>query len=98
LKNSNERSAYSTGLISAAGAYLIWGVIPLYWQFLKPASAPEILAHRVVWSLGLLLLIVFFTKKWTIVKASFKNRRTLLLLFLAAILVTINWGCIYLGC
>ncbi len=97
MKNSKDRSAYSTGIISAAGAYLMWGVIPLYWQFLKPASAPEILAHRVVWSLGLLLLIAFFTKKWTVVKASFTNKRTLLLLFLAAILVTINWGAFIWG-
>jgi chloramphenicol-sensitive protein RarD len=78
--------------LAGVGAYLIWGVVPLYWQLLKPASAPEILSHRVIWSLGLLLIVVYFKKQIHLVKNALKNKRTLLLLGLASILITINWG------
>ena len=43
-----------------AGAYLCWGLFPLYWPLLDPAGSLEALAHRIVWSLvfvGLLLVL-----------------------------------------
>ena len=85
-------SRYNSGLLAGIGAYIIWGFVPLYWQLLKPASAPEILSHRVVWSLGLLLLIVYFRKLTREVKNALFDKRKLGLLALAAIFVTINWG------
>ena len=85
-------SSYNSGLLAGIGAYVIWGFVPLYWQLLKPASAPEILSHRVVWSLGLLLIIVYFKKLKNEVVDALKNRKKLLLLASAAIFVTINWG------
>ena len=78
--------------MAGIGAYIIWGFVPLYWQLLKPASAPEILSHRVVWSLGLLLIIVYFRKLSNEVKNALLDKRKLGLLALAAIFVTINWG------
>jgi chloramphenicol-sensitive protein RarD len=92
LNTAEQRSRYNSGLLAGVGAYLIWGVVPLYWQLLKPASAPEILAHRVVWSLGLLLVIVYFRKLMDEVKAAFFNKQKMILLFFASILITINWG------
>jgi len=71
LNEAEQKSRYNSGLLAGVGAYLIWGVIPLYWQLLKPASAPEILAHRVVWSFGLLLVIVYFRNLMVEVKATF---------------------------
>ena len=87
-----DTSRYNSGLLAGIGAYIIWGFVPLYWQLLKPASAPEILSHRVVWSLGLLLLIVYFRKLTREVKIALFDKRKLGLLALAAIFVTINWG------
>jgi chloramphenicol-sensitive protein RarD len=87
-----DTSRYNSGLLAGIGAYIIWGFVPLYWQLLKPASAPEILSHRVVWSLGLLLLIVYFRKLTREVKNALFDKRKLGLLALAAIFVTINWG------
>lgn len=40
------------GVLAGAGAYLLWGIFPLYWPLLQPATATEILAHRIVWSLA----------------------------------------------
>lgn len=92
MNQAEQKARYNSGLLAGVGAYLIWGVVPLYWQLLKPASAPEILAHRVVWSLGLLLVIVYFKNLMVEVKAAFADKQKLLLLFFASILITINWG------
>lgn len=90
--NNQDTKSYNSGLLAGIGAYIIWGFVPLYWQLLKPASAPEILSHRVVWSLGLLLIIVYFRKLSNEVKNALLDKRKLGLLTLAAIFVTINWG------
>jgi len=39
-------------------AYLAWGLFPLYFPLLEPAGAVEILAHRVLWSLALVGLVL----------------------------------------
>ncbi|MEY3470144.1 MAG: EamA family transporter RarD, partial [Actinomycetota bacterium] len=88
--NNPDTKSYNAGLLAGIGAYIIWGFVPLYWQLLKPASAPEILSHRVVWSLGLLLIIVYFRKLSKEVKSALFDKRKLGLLALAAIFVTIN--------
>ena len=92
MNQAEQKARYNSGLLAGVGAYLIWGVVPLYWQLLKPASAPEILAHRVVWSLGLLLVIVYFRNLMVEVKAALVDKQKMLLLFFASILITINWG------
>ena len=92
MNQAEQKARYNSGLLAGVGAYLIWGVVPLYWQLLKPASALEILAHRVVWSLGLLLVIVYFRNLMVEVKAALVDKQKMLLLFFASILITINWG------
>lgn len=51
------------GLASGIGA-LLWDLLPLYFPLLAPAGAVEIIAHRVVWSLGSCLLILGLTRSW----------------------------------
>ncbi|MGN6473985.1 MAG: EamA family transporter RarD, partial [Mycobacteriales bacterium] len=73
-------------------AYLIWGMFPLYWPLLEPAGAVEILAHRVVWSLGsvvLLLLAMSGRRAW---RGLPRDARSLGLLTAAGVLIGINWG------
>jgi chloramphenicol-sensitive protein RarD len=70
----------------------MWGLVPLYWPLLKPASAMEILSHRVVWSLVFLLIIVYFKKLFSEIKVALFDKRKMILLFFASIFITINWG------
>jgi chloramphenicol-sensitive protein RarD len=80
------------GFLLGVAAYGIWGGFPLYWPLLEPAGALEILAHRVLWSLltiGLLLVVLRRTAQF---RALFRNRRTFLLLALAAFTITVNWA------
>jgi len=80
-----------TGLALGAGAYLLWGVLPLYFPLLAPAGAVEIIGHRVVWSLGFCLLLLTVTRGWGPFRSIFRNHRTLGMLSIAAALVAVNW-------
>jgi chloramphenicol-sensitive protein RarD len=73
-------------------AYLAWGFFPLYWPLLEPAGALEILAHRMVWSLVLVGLLLTVRRGWTAVRALAADRGRLWRLTVAAVLVSINWG------
>jgi chloramphenicol-sensitive protein RarD len=92
LNPTDQRSGYNSGLIAGVGAYVMWGLVPLYWPLLKPASAMEILSHRVVWSLVFLLIIVYFKKLFSDIKVALFDKRKMILLFFASIFITINWG------
>ena len=92
MNSTDQRSGYNSGLIAGIGAYVMWGLVPLYWPLLKPASAMEILSHRVVWSLVFLLIIVYFKKLFSDIKVALFDRRKMILLFFASIFITINWG------
>ncbi len=92
MNSTDQRSGYNAGLIAGIGAYVMWGLVPLYWPLLKPASAMEILSHRVVWSLVFLLIIVYFKKLFSDIKVALFDRRKMILLFFASIFITINWG------
>jgi chloramphenicol-sensitive protein RarD len=79
------------GIVYGLAAYGLWGAVPLFWPLVSQASALEILAHRVIWSLVVcvLLLVTVIPKGWW---ARVGNRRSLLLLGTAAALVSVNWG------
>ena len=83
-------SAGRAGLAAGFGAYLLWGLFPLYWPLLEPAAPVEILAHRIAWSLLLLVGLLALTSGFAWLRRL--ERRQAGLLTLAAVLVTINWG------
>jgi chloramphenicol-sensitive protein RarD len=80
------------GTAYAAAAYLLWGLFPLYWPLLEPASAVEVLAHRVVWSLVVVAVLLQLTRRWAQFRAAVADRRRLLRLSLAAVAIALNWG------
>jgi len=47
-----------SGFWSGVAAYTIWGLVPLYWKLLKHVTAIQVLGHRIVWSLAVLLILV----------------------------------------
>jgi chloramphenicol-sensitive protein RarD len=78
------------GLLAGVGAYLLWGLLPLYWPLLEPAGAVEILAHRIAWSLVFVVALLALTSRFGWLRAL--DRRRAGMLALAAVLVTANWG------
>jgi chloramphenicol-sensitive protein RarD len=78
------------GVLFGVGAYVLWGLFPLYWPLLKPAGSVEILAHRIIWSLVAVAVILAAGRHWrwiTRLKAG-----TVAILAVAAIVITVNWG------
>lgn len=85
------------GLLLGVTAYLMWGAFPLYWPLLAPSGPVEILAHRIVWSLLMLGVLVAALRRTTALRALLRNRRTVLLLTVAAVTITVNWGTFIYG-
>jgi chloramphenicol-sensitive protein RarD len=78
------------GLFYGLGAYLMWGVLPLYFKLLGDVSATEIVAHRIVWSLLFLAGLVLTWRRWSKVRAALRPRM-LLILLVTACLIGANW-------
>lgn len=80
------------GLSLGVAAYVMWGAFPLYFPLLEPAGAIEMLAHRIVWSALTTGLLVVLLRRTSQLRALVRDRRTLLLLTLAAGTITVNWA------
>jgi chloramphenicol-sensitive protein RarD len=84
-----------TGILLTAGAYLLWGFLPIYWKAVNHVSAGEILAHRIVWSFVFMLLLIALLGKWSTVikecKAILTNKKQLIAVIFASIMITLNW-------
>ena len=81
----------NTGLCAALGAFLIWGLLPLYWKTISSAIPLEILCHRITWStVATLLLLVLWRKTGTLL-AVLKDTKVVLRFVLTALLLSVNW-------
>ena len=82
-------------MIAALSTYLIWGVLPLYWNLLARAEANEILAHRIIWSFVFMVVVLMVTKRWQSFKedcrALWQNKKRGAILLLAAFTISLNW-------
>jgi chloramphenicol-sensitive protein RarD len=82
---------FRRGLVYGVAAYAVWGAFPLYWPLLEPAAPLEILAHRILWSLAFVTLLLWRTRGWARVGAVLRNRSQRTTLALAAAVITVNW-------
>ena len=71
---------------------MLWGLIPLYWGFLEPASPWEVLAARVIFALACLVVLISAVGQWSIVRGIIADHRRRWLLTGAAVIVSVNWG------
>jgi chloramphenicol-sensitive protein RarD len=78
------------GIVYALGAYIFWGLFPIYWKLLAGIPALQLLGHRIFWSFLLLLGIVLVARQGRILQAAL-NRRVLVIYSVAAVLIAINW-------
>jgi chloramphenicol-sensitive protein RarD len=85
------RSENATGILFGIGAYGLWGMLPIYFLILLPATAVEIVANRVLWSLIFCALLLTVMRSWTTVRTAFANPKVLGTLTIAALLIAVNW-------
>ena len=81
-----------TGGIYGFSAYVLWGIFPLYWPLLAPASALEILAHRFAMSFVMLAAVTSVRRGWTEFMAYARRGRTMWLMIIPSLLIAVNWG------
>ena len=81
------RGAFAIGL----GAYALWGVLPIYFKMLSEVPPVDIVAHRVLWSLPFLALLITATRGWDKVRAAALRPKTVAMLALTALLIGGNW-------
>lgn len=79
------------GLIYGVSAYVLWGMFPLYWPLLEPANPLEIVSHRAVWTLIFCVIVLAITHALKSTLATFRRPKVAIKLFLASILISINW-------
>jgi chloramphenicol-sensitive protein RarD len=79
------------GLIYGVSAYVLWGMFPLYWPLLEPANPLEIVSHRAVWTLVFCLIVLAITHALKSTLATFRRPKVAAKLFLASVLISINW-------
>lgn len=77
------------GTLYGAAAYALWGLFPLFWPLLDPAPALEVLAHRVLWSLLVVVALLQVGRAWARVRVT---RTQFLRLSVASVLLAVNWG------
>jgi chloramphenicol-sensitive protein RarD len=88
---TDAHARFRTGLLLGVGAYLSWGLMPLYFRLIGQVPASEIVAHRVVWSLLFLALLIAVLRRWASVRAALASRTSLLILAATSLLIGINW-------
>ena len=79
------------GIYFALAAFLMWGIAPLYFKAVAEVSALEILAHRIIWSVAFMLLFLMFTGRLKQLTEYKNSPRTLLILGLTAVIISVNW-------
>ncbi|MGW1536335.1 EamA family transporter RarD [Streptomyces aureus] len=87
-----SRGEQRIGLLNGFAAYGMWGLVPLFWPLLKPAGAIEILAHRMVWSLAVVGVLLVVMRRWAWAGELLRQPRKLGLITIAAAVITVNWG------
>lgn len=79
------------GALAAAGGFLFWGLVPVYWKQMQAICAFELIAHRIVWSLVFLLGVLVWQGRFAGLKDSFRRPRLIGLNLLSSLLLTANW-------
>lgn len=79
------------GLAYGVAAYVLWGVMPVYFKQIAAVPAADIVAHRIVWSLLVLAAFLTLARAWHEVRKAIAAPRTLALLALTAVLIAVNW-------
>lgn len=81
----------SAGIMYALGAYIMWGIAPIYFKALSILPAGDVLMHRIIWSSFVLLGLVVGLRQIDKIIVAFRSVKVIGTLFIASILLAINW-------
>ena len=89
--NIQNKDQSLVGAFAALAAFSMWGFIPLYFKAVSHLPAFEILAHRIVWTVFFVGMLIIITGNLKNVHAVFANRKLLATLLLSSLLISLNW-------
>lgn len=79
------------GHLYALLAYVMWGILPLYWKVYEDVGAGEILAHRIIWSVVFVMALVAVTRRWGMLKQGLPDAKSRWAVLMCSILISLNW-------
>lgn len=88
VKSIDDNTA---GVLYGFFAFVLWGLLPLYWKLLEAVPAVEILAHRIFWSFVVVTLVIMLTGGWKTFLASLTDKKKLILIFCCGFIISLNW-------
>jgi chloramphenicol-sensitive protein RarD len=91
LTHSRASSEALRGGLSAAGGFVVWGLVPLYWRQMQSVAAIELIAHRIVWSLAVLLGVIAWRGRFASLRPAFADGRTVGANLASGLLLAANW-------
>jgi chloramphenicol-sensitive protein RarD len=80
-----------SGYLYALGAFGLWGVLPIYWQLIREVPALQVVCHRIIWSVLLLVPLLSWTDQWPVAMAAIRNPATMIRQVAASMFLAINW-------
>ena len=83
--------ARAPALAYAVGAYLSWGLLPIYWRLLQQLPAMEILVQRIVWSALFVLVLMTYQKRWPEFVQAVRTPRDRLTFTITTIIISLIW-------
>ena len=86
------QSQYRQGLISSLSCGILWGIIPIYWQWLKPIPSSVIIFYRIALVAAVCLIASLILYDKSVILSALKDRRTMAKYIAAGILITANWS------
>lgn len=86
------QTSSKSGIFYALTAFTLWAIAPIYFKEMSFVPAQEILAHRVVWSFILVLILILLLRYTDALKTVFRSRKTLLAMLVSTLLIGFNWG------
>ena len=92
MPEKTPASTTGSGLAFAITAYGLWGFLPIFFVWLAPASAPEIVAWRIVLSVAFCVVLLTAMRGWPALITIVRDTRTTLILGGAGVLILVNWG------
>jgi chloramphenicol-sensitive protein RarD len=88
---TQNNSAFA-GFLATFFSFLLWGVLPIYWEMMFYIPFFGITSYRIIWSFAFVCLVITATRQWHTVAEIARDKKTVLLLFACGLLVASNWG------
>lgn len=90
-----EQNQTKLGLTNGIAAYIIWGLLPIYWKLLQSYEATIVFSHRIIWSFIFMFILLIVTKMWhgfwQELKRIIHEKRSIFLLICISGLISTNW-------